>query len=245
MTFQKSHIINNNRHLLHLYNVTLKFEEVNINYEEFILMLDAPNLRKLDIKTRKDKSLSSNDLLFISGLYNLESINIDAMIDSMDQIKKLERLREIKGILLNDQHEKEKTKQIRKKYYNIKKEKGASEKSLDNYLMFQSVIRYNDYLDLLDKLYVKRLDRVNWESKIIMNNMKQIKKELMQISEMSHEERKNISKEIKEVTLEDQLDGLYFDKNPIEDEEEYIVNSRPFGNDGIDYYVKRKKIILD
>ena len=61
---------------------------------------------------------------------------------------------------------------------------------------------------------------------------------------MSYKEKRKISKEVKEVTLKDQLDGLDFD-GILTNEEDYIVNSRPFQDGGIDYYVKSKKILLD
>ena len=245
LTFQKSHIINNNKRVLHLDNVVLKFDEVDINYETFILTLDAPNLRKLDIIRARNKRLSNNDLLFISGLYNLESIEIDAIINSTEQIKKLERLREVRGVLLNNPSEMRKTKQYRKKYYNIMKEKGAAEEDLNHYLMYQSMIQYNKYLDLLNELYVKRLDRIKWENKIYTNDIEKIKKELIELSKMFYKERRKIAREIKELTLKDQLDGLWFDGIPENEEEEYMTNSKPFSNDGIDYYVKSKKIMLD
>jgi len=124
------------------------------------------------------------------------------------------------------------------------KEHGASEEALNHYLMFQSMLRYNKYLDLLNELYVKRLDRVKWENKICINDIKRIKTELIEISKMFFKERRKIAREIKELTFEDQLDGLWFDGFS-KDEEEYVENSRPFQNDGIDYYVKSKKIILD
>lgn len=244
LVFQESNILNNNKNFLHLYNVTLKFCNTDINYETLFLMLDAPNLRKLEIIRPKNKKLSANDLLFISGLYNLESIDIDAIINSMEQIKKLECLREIKGILLSNPIEMEKIKQIKKKYFDIIKSSGASDEALEDYLMHQSVMFYNKYLDLLNELYVSRIERVNWENKISLNDLEKIRKELIIISKMFYKERRKISKEVKEVTLKDQLDGLCFD-GILTDEEDYIVNSRPFQDGGIDYYIKRKKIILD
>ena len=244
LVFNESNILNNNKNFLHLYNVTLKFDNIDIYYETLLLMLDAPNLRKLEIIRPKNKKLSDNDLLFISGLYNLESINIDAIISSMEQIKKLEYLREIKGILLSNPIEMEKIKQINKKYFDIIKSSGASDEVLGNYLMYQSVMFYNKYLDLLNKLHVSRIERVNWENKISLNDLERIRKELIIISKMSYKEKRKISKEVKEVTLKDQLDGLDFD-GILTNEEDYIVNSRPFQDGGIDYYVKSKKILLD
>lgn len=245
LIFQRSHIAKNNKRLLHLYNVILKFDKVELNYETFILTLDAPNLRKLDIVRSRNKRLSDKDLLFISGLYNLESIDIDAIINSTEQLNKLERLREVKGVLLNNSDEMEKTRQSRKKIYNVMKGKGASEKDLNYYLMFQSILQYNKYLHLLNQLYVKRLERVKWENKIYTDDIKKIKIELIEISKMFYKERKNIAREIKELTLQDELDGLWFDKIPVDDELFQLKNSKLFENSGIDYYVKSKRIVLD
>lgn len=122
---------------------------------------------------------------------------------------------------------------------------GKTEEELKNYLMFQSIIIHNKYLDLLNELYVKRLDRVKWQDKFNINDIERIKKELIQISSMLYRDRKNISREIKEFTLEDQLDDLWFDKIKEKEEDEYLVNSRPFESGGIDYYVKSKKLILE
>lgn len=75
-----------------------------------MLMTDATNLRKIEINRSRNKLLSNNDLLFISGFYNLESINIDAIINSLDSIRKLERLRELYGIYLENSSAIENTK---------------------------------------------------------------------------------------------------------------------------------------
>lgn len=243
--FQNSCIRNNNKNMLHLYNIILKFYNVNIDYEMFMLMADAPNLRKIEINRFRNKLLTNNDLLFISGFYNLESINIDAIINSLDSIRKLERLRKLYGIYLDNSSAIENTKKIRQKYYYSMKYSGKTEEELKNYLMFQSIIIHNKYLDLLNELYIKRLDRVKWQDKFNTNDIERIKKELIQISEMSYRDRKNISREIKEFTLEDQLDDLWFDKIKEKKEDEYLVNSRPFESGGIDFYVKSKKLTLE
>lgn len=240
--FHRSNILNNNSHLLHLYSVTLTMNQINIDYEKFMLMLDAPNLRKLVIFNTKD--LTDKDLLFISGLYNLERLEVDAILSNADQIKKLERLRYTSRIFVSGNSEIEQTKKKRKNFYDMLKEAGRNEKQLNDYLMFQYMMIYNEYLDLLNKLYVKRIDRIKWENKIHLNELNRIKKELFEISNMPYADKKNISREIKEYNLQDSLDDLWFDKVPTSEEEEHLVNSRPFNDGGIDYYVKRKKIIL-
>ena len=60
---------------------------------------------------------------------------------------------------------------------------------------------------------------------------------------MPLQERRKISKEIKEFNLFDDLFDLWFDKRNNEDEE-YLVDSRPFQDGGIQYYKKRKHVHL-
>ena len=233
-------IMNQNKHTLHLNCEIMELINLDIDYKTFILMLDASKLRKFVIHNRKP--LNDSDLIFISGLYNLESIEMNAKINSLDQINKLERLRNIEGIFLNDSILNEKAK---KKCSDVIDEYEISGEELDNYLMFQSMLKYNKYLDLLNKLYVKRIDRVNYENKINENDLEKIKKDLLTISKMSFADRKKIAKEIKDYDMRDDLDGLYFDKHPFLEEEEVLMNSRLFDSDGIQYYVKRKHIVLD
>ncbi|MBQ8193462.1 MAG: hypothetical protein IJZ46_05275 [Bacilli bacterium] len=244
LEFCDSHFLHMNKKMLHLNNVVLSLKNVSYDYELLFLMLDAPNLRKLDILRGNGNYLTTKELLFISGLYNLESINIDAIIDSFDSLEKLERLREIQGILISNSSQLDIMKSMRSKHYNMRKECGASDESLKGYLMYQLMLQYNKYLELLNKLYVDRLERVKWQNKIDLNDTSKIKLELIRISKMIYKDRKNIAREFKEVTLQDQLDGLYFDR-VVDREEEYLVNSRPFSGDGIDYYVKKKNIIID
>lgn len=243
MYFQNSNILKNNKNILHLYNTILTMYKIDIDYETFILMLDAPNLRKLEIFNTK--KLKDKDLLFISGLYNLEMLEVDAVLSNADQIKKLERLRDTSRIYISGDSELEKVKNERKNYYDLLKSSGKSEKELKEYLMYQYMITYKKYLNLLDKLYIRRLDRISWESKIKTDDLNKVRDELLTISNMSYKDRKNIAREIKEYNLKDSLDDLWFDKIPEQEEDLHITNSSPFTDSGIDYYVKKKKIILD
>jgi hypothetical protein len=109
--------------------------------------------------------------------------------------------------------------------------------------MGQRMFIQNEYQELRHRLYISRLERVKWEEKISLNDLKKIRKELEDISNMSIEQRRDISREKQEHTLFDSLNGLEFDM-PESNEEYVLVNSHLFDNDGIDYYVKQHKIIL-
>jgi hypothetical protein len=237
MDLYQTHILNMNENVLHLNNVCTNFTGVDIDYERFFLTTDAPNMRK--IKINGNNILNDNELLFISGFYNLESVEIKAILSSYEQLEKLEKLREIRGVFISDEKELENTRKKRQ----IISECNESEKKLKNYLMGQRMFIQNEYQELRHRLYVSRLERVKWEEKFSLNDLKKIRKELEGISNMSIEQRRNISREKQEHTLFDSLNGLEFDK-PESDEEYVLVNSRLFDNDGIDYYVKQHKIIL-
>lgn len=236
-----------NKNALNLLCNILEIENVDLDYERFFLTTNAPKVRKLKILRTREKVLKTKDLLFISGFFNLESIEINGIVENYDQIKKLEKLRRIQYLLQTKQSEIDRTRQLRSKYIEKMKERGVSEQQLQDYIMFQSMVIQNDYLDLLHKLYVSRLERVKWENKISTKDFEKIKEELISISKMPIKQRKRISKELREFNLFDSLNELWFDKIPDKEEEYVLVNSSPspFDNSGIDYYVKSKKIIID
>lgn len=240
LSLNKSHIINMNKNLLQLNNVLMKLTGINFNYEHFFLTTTAPNLRKIEI--HKKPLLSDNDLLFISGFYNLESVQIGAILSSYEQLQKLEKLRELRYVFCSSENELEATRKKRKEIYEKLLAKNATKNQLKNYLMMQRMVIQNKFQDLQHKLYVPRLDRVKWENKISTRDLEKIKKELLSISNMSIKERKNISREKKEYTIFDSMQGLDFDYVPDDDEEDILIDSRPFETGGIKYYIKRKKI---
>lgn len=257
MYLKQTHFRNENQKTLNLDCTILELCNVDIDYEKFFLTTDAPKLRKLEInRTRHKKMLSHKDLLFISGFYNLEFIEINGTIENYDQIRKLERLREIRRLFQTDESKLEKTKQARKQIYEKIRMQDTNEERLQNYLMYQTMAIQNQYLKFANKLYVPRLERVKWENKITTKKLSQIRDELIAISNMSSKERKNISREKREFTLFDDINGLWFDKVPSKDDDEYIlVDTYPtiaFADDfmelekkAIKYYVKNKKIIVD
>ena len=232
-----------NKNVLNLSCDVLELYGVNLNYEKFFLTTNAPKLRKIKIHNCK---LSNKDLLFISGFYNLEYIDIIGMVENYNQIKKLERLRVLRSLLQSDVDELEKVKDKRSKVYLKLKENGESDEALRNYLMYQYLIIQNQYIDFLNKLYVPRLERVKWENKMSTYDLERIREELINISNMPGKLRKNISREVREYTIFDSLNGLEFEKISDEDDNsEVLLDSRPFDNGGIQYYVKRKKIIIE
>lgn len=243
ISLSQSHIINMNKNVLHLNNVLIKLRGIHFNYEHFFLTTSAPNLRKIEI--HRKPFLNDKDLLFISGFYNLESVQICAFLSTYQQLQKLEKLRELRYVFCSNENELEITRKKREEIYEKLLTSNATENQLKNYLMMQRMIIQNRFQDLQHKLYIPRLERVKWENKISTNELKIIRDELLDISNMSIEERKNISREKKEYTIFDTMQGLDFDYIPDNDEEDILVDSRPFENGGIKYYTKRKKLILD
>lgn len=244
ISLNQSHIINMNKNVLHFNTILIKLRGIHFNYEHFFLTTSAPHLRKIEIHTKP--ILNDKDLLFISGLYNLESIQIMAILSSYEQLQKLERLRELRYVFCSNENELESTKSKRKNIYEKLLTSGATEEQLKNYLMMQRMIIQNKYQDLQHKLYVPRLERVKWENKIYTKELEKIREELIFISNMSIENRKNISREEKrEYTIFETMQGLDFDYIPNNEDEGILIDSRPFEDGGIQYYILRKKLILE
>lgn len=244
LSIKESNIKSMNRNVLHLNNIVTIFRGIDMDYEYFFLTTDAPKMRKIEI--HGDTKLTDNDLLFISGFYNLESVDIDAFVSSYEQLEKLEKLRKISGIYCLDDENLKIVKSKQKKYFEKLLYDNVTESRIKNFLMNNRLVIQNEYQDFFYKLYVPRLERVKWESKINNNNLQQIKKHLLEIENMNSSERKNISREPKkEYTLFDETFGLYFDKHPSLETEIIENDSRPFQDGGIRYYSLRKKIYLE
>jgi hypothetical protein len=245
ISFQQTHIVRMNKNLLHLNNQVLELSGVNMNYELFFLTTDAPNMRRLDIyRCPKLKKLQNKDLLFISGFYNLEAVNIDGIVDNYDQFDKLEKLRELQRVILLNVPDKYKNN----KYYIQALKEGFSDTNLNNILCNIRLYNQNKYCNLRHKLYVPRLERIEFENNISNQSLEEIKQKLIDFYKLDYYTRKNYLKEkAKEITFFDERHKLYFDEFKRKDEDDlYILtNSSLFDYDGIDYYVKNKKIILD
>ena len=151
----------------------------------------------------------------------------------------------------SNENQLEMVKQKRMELYQKLKENQVAEKEIRNSLMYQGLVLENSQLEFLSKLYTPRLERVKWENKIATNDSERIQRELLAISNMPREIRKNISRERKKYTTFDYIHGLAFDQTPNNEEEYILVDSRPvkiFGDsekEGIKYYVKSKKIVID
>jgi hypothetical protein len=239
-----TYFFNENKNVLHLYNVCITFNRVDIDYELFFLTTDAPKLRKIEIYNKEP--LNNKDFLFISGFYNLESIETMAYLLNYDQLDKLERLRRIQGVYILDEKKPDSMRKKREDMCQTILNNNQDENREKHHLMVQCKYLTNEYQELRYKLYVERLERVKWNDKISRNDLEQIKKELKEISNMPREMRRNISREKHEYTLFDSLNGLQFDvKEEDDDDDEYVLtNSHLFDHDGIDYYVKSNKIHL-
>lgn len=244
ISLNQSHIVNMNKNVLHLNNALMELNRIHFNYEYFFLTTSAPNLRKIEIHTRP--FLNDKDLLFISGFYNLESVKIGAILSSYDQLKKLEKLRELRYVFCSDERELLAIKKRRKNIYEELLTRNLTEKQLKNYLMMQRMIIQNKYQDLQHKLYIPRSERVKWANKISTNELEKIREELIFISNMPIKKRKNLSQEEKkEYTIFDTMHGLAFDYIPDNENEDILIESRPFEDGGIKYYIRRKKLILE
>jgi hypothetical protein len=238
----QTHILNMNENVLHLNNVCTNFNRVDIDYERFFLTTDAPNMRKIIING--NNILNDKDLLFISGFYNLESVEARAILSNYEQLEKLERLRRIDGVRIFNEKALENARKKRERVYQIISDSNESEERKKCYLMTQRMIIQNEYQELRHKLYIERLERVKWDDKISRNDLEQIKKELEEISNMPREKRRDISREKQNHTLFDSMNALEFDRH--ENDEKYVLtNSHLFDiDDGIDCYVNQNKIIL-
>lgn len=249
----KSKIMHQNKNVLHLNTIVVKFECVkNMDYEHFFLTTDAPKMRKLEIYGKQ--RLQDKDLLFISGFYNLESVSIEGDVSSYEQIEKLEKLREMLYLFCTDENELESTKEKRKDFAAYFGDKPIEVQK--NYLMTQRMIIQREYQKFFHKLYVPRLERVKWQDKISSHNLEQIKCELQKVASMSRSERKQLAREPKkEYNLFDSINGLWFDRipNPEDEDDCYLENSNPDPFDlyddgkkkGIDYYVLKRKIYIE
>lgn len=216
LKLKNSNIKRMNKNVLHLDNQILILNSINIDYEYFFLTTCANKLRKLCIYNYAHyKKLNDLDLLFISGFYNLELLEIDATLTNYKQIEKLEKLRKIDRIYI----------------------------LADN--PYKRLMIQNKYQEFFHKLYVDRLERVIWEDKIMHKTNEEIKNELLKIFKMNSFEKNQISRQKeKEYTFFEQIHDLDFDYTR-QEEDDVLINSKPFCNGGIDYYVKRKKLILD
>lgn len=245
LRLSRTRVSNKDQPILNLLCDILTLEDVNLDYEAFFLKTDAPKMRKLEILHSKERNfLRTKDLLFISGFYNLEYIDINGVIDNYDPLQKLERLRELRGLVASSKKHLDEVEKKRNDFVIKLKDEQKSEEKIRKYLMTQGMVIEKNQLEFLNRLYTPRLERVKWENKIATNNRKKIQKELIAISNIPEKDRKNISREKKEYTVFDHIHGLVFDQVSDNDDEYRLVNSRPFKNsenEGIKYYVKCKK----
>lgn len=237
ISMEKTHIVRMNKHLLHLNNKVLELSEVSMNYELFLLTTDAPNMRRLNIYCF-DK-LKNSDLLFISGFYNLEGIDVIGVVDNYDQFDKLEKLRKLKYVVLSNIND------DRKNYFSELGEK-LTDEELANILCGLRLHAQNKHYQFRHELYVPRLERVKFDGIIHNQSIEEIQQKLLKFYQLDYQTRKNYLREPKkELNLFDETNDLFFDAitRPEEDEMYTVVNSRPLDSSGIDYYVKSKKII--
>ena len=231
-----------NKNTLHLNSVIIKFEETNIDYEHFILTTSAPKLKILFINNKR-KIYRDKDLLFISGFYNLEYLEVNGIVHDWDQIKKLDKLGKVLKLYCDNPTELEKLKRLRaKKIEEYSKDPRFIER---DYLLQQNGYMCNEYLKFYYELFVSKLERVKWLDKISTKSLENIKKELIYIFNLTPEEKFNISREEKEyLTMDEEVFGLSpRGDRPDDDQYELVSSSMPFDEDqGIEYWEKNKRI---
>lgn len=240
---KQTHIMTMNQKVLQLNNSFFSFRGVTMDYESFFLTTSAPKLRKIKILGKQ--ILNDKDLLFISGFYNLESVEISAIVSSYEQLQKLERLREIRFVFCSNEKELEATKGSCAKTYQKILDCNPTEDQLKNYVMRQRLFLQNRFQELRHKLYVPRLERVKWENKLSTKDLESIRRELLEIATMPIVDRKDLSREKRKATALEGMHGLDFDHTYFNKEEDVLLDSRPFEGGGIKYYVKRKQLIID
>jgi len=209
--------------VIHIDSEVMEFKKVIMDYKMFFLRTDAKALRKITIELSPAfPKLKHEDLLFLNGFYNLESVEINAVVRNFDIIRQLERLRRVKGLLC------------------------ISELGEDDWSLFNKRLRIqNQHLDMLNELYVDRLYAVSCLDKIKNRTEDEVKEELLKINQMSVNGKRNIGKlDKKERSIFDSSYELDFDCKE-EQQDEVLVDSRPFEGGGIQYYIKRKKISFD
>lgn len=239
ISMEKTHIVRMNKHLLHLNNKVLELSKVSMNYELFLLTTDAPNMRRLNIYCF-DK-LKNSDLLFISGFYNLEGIDIIGVVDNYDQFDKLEKLRKLKYVILSNIND-------NRKMIPHELEEKLSDVELANILCGLRLHAQNKHYQFRHELYVPRLERVKFEGSIYNQSIEEIRQKLLRFYQLDYQSRKNYLREPKkELNIFDEIHDLLFDTvtQPEDDEMYTVANSGGlFDSNGIDYYVKSKKIII-
>lgn len=239
ISMEETHIVRMNKHLLHLNNKVLELSKVSMNYELFLLTTDAPNMRRLNIYCF-DK-LKNSDLLFISGFYNLEGIDIIGVVDNYDQFDKLEKLRKLKYVILSNIND-------NRKMIPHELEEKLSDVELANILCGLRLHAQNKHYQFRHELYVPRLERVKFEGSIYNQSIEEIRQKLLRFYQLDYQSRKNYLREPKkELNIFDEIHDLLFDTvtQPEDDEMYTVANSGGlFDSNGIDYYVKSKKIII-
>lgn len=235
LSFKKTHFRKMNKNFLHLNNVITTFEDVKVDYALFFLITDAPKMRKLEIS--KIPKLNDSDLIFISGLYNLEILEADGLVHSYDQLMKLERLKEMGGIYCIEQREYDKMKRIQKEGYEYMVGRNLSAEQLKNYLITQRFLLQTKYQKAMQRLYVDRLERVKWQDKIEANDLEHIRNHLLEIDNMSIKERREIGKVQEE--RDSIFDAIYGLDSGVNEDDSIIkktTSGGPFDDDGIEYY---------
>ena len=127
-------------------------------------------------------------------------------------------------------------------------EEKLSDVELANILCGLRLHAQNKHYQFRHELYVPRLERVKFEGSIYNQSIEEIRQKLLRFYQLDYQSRKNYLREPKkELNIFDEIHDLLFDTvtQPEEDEMYTVANSGGlFDSNGIDYYVKSKKIII-
>jgi len=243
---EKTIFKNQNKNSLNLNCTVLELKKVNIDYEHFILTTKAPNLRRLDIINSRF-ICRHRDLLFISGFYNLEQININGFVHDWNQISKLDKLIVVHDLLCDNEKDLEQIKKLKqKRLLELSNKKDFDEKS---YLMTQNLFEINSDLDFYYNIMVPKLERLEWKDKVFSKTDIDIKQELNMISNLTPIERYNIAREqvIANGTMFENFFGLKKKDTNVSEEPQYelVSSEHPFSDEkGIEYWTLKKEIKL-
>lgn len=177
--------------VLHLDSKMLTMDQVDINYELFFLKTFATNLTSLTIKN--ETPLTERDLRFMTGFYNLESLDIYAEVKNYDFLYKLDKLQEVSdSLMITDKKELERIKELRshvlEEWQKSNPDYFEKEFNLKHYLMFQRAIIENKYRDFYKQIRVPRVALVKWMD-MVNRAEEDIKKHLEVISKMPSKKR--------------------------------------------------------
>lgn len=216
--------IDNYTGVLHLLCEKIHLRNVKTNYEKFFLMTSAPKVKKIEISNIEN--LLHEDLLFISGFYNLEEIKINAKVKNYNELMKLGELKEVNGVSLD-----------------------SGEGNVNNSEIYKKLQLLNKHIDFYNKIKIDRLNLVKWQGKFSNETIGQIKETLEELKKTNNSKINEIQSKGRIDTVDESWYLRFGYEAKMEDREKFEIIDTDTGlfeykNDGIKYYVLSKKILL-